>query len=77
MRIYLFINHTVTSDLLSEEDPAGDVDPAMLGLQVLALGGAATARTPHHPDHGLQTLLHLGTTPCQWMIEWLIDLQSF
>ena len=45
--------------LLSEEDSTGYVNPAMFSLQVLTLSGPPAARSPHHPDHGLQTLLHL------------------
>ena len=44
--------------LLSEKKPAGDVDPAVFGLEVLALRTAATARPANHPDHRLQAVLH-------------------
>ena len=43
--------------LLSEEDSAGDVDPAMLGLEIFALSGPPRTRTSNDPDHGLEALL--------------------
>ena len=45
--------------LVSEEVSAGNVSPAMFGLQDLTLGAPPTARTAHHPDHGGQGLLDL------------------
>ena len=43
--------------LLSEKKPAGDVDPAVFGLEVLALRTAATAGPAHNPDHRLEAVL--------------------
>ena len=44
---------------MSEEVSAGNVSPAMLGLQDLTLGAPPTARPAHHPDHRGQGLLDL------------------
>ena len=45
--------------LVPEEVSAGNVSPAMLGLQDLTLGAPPTARPAHHPDHRGQGLLDL------------------
>ena len=48
-----------SAHLVSEQVSAGDVSPAVLGLQSLTLGAPPTARPAHHPDHRGQGLLHL------------------
>ena len=45
---------------LPEKKPAGDVNPAMFSLQILALSTATAAGSTNDPDHGLETILDGG-----------------
>ena len=48
------------SYLLSEKKSAGDVNPAMSSLEILALCTPTTAGTSDHPDHRLEAVLDGG-----------------
>ena len=45
---------------LPEKKPAGDVNPAMFSLQILALSTPTAAGSTNDPDHGLETILDGG-----------------